>query len=316
MKKLVLAVVLILLLAGCSSVKSIGSKQEDNLSGSVSEADSANPSEVHTEKTEEKAETPSSTVNQPKADKTEKTETPSETVNQPKADKTEKAETPSDTVKQPEADTTEKSEASSEVAASSSEKEEKEDSKKAEDSGERAEQYDAEKAVKMESVDGGIKVVFEELPQTAEDLEALLALYPQSDARNTGAFFIASLVRYVDSSDDGLAMIDLLRGVRPMNDMDKNFLKDRLRDKTYLPGAYFEGAKPENDYTPDDPWTLMVYDDPMQAEEGYLYIQVATTGADSRRRITLREKDGQYYLWEYSNVLTGIRLPASEDPWL
>ena len=28
------------------------------------------------------------------------------------------------------------------------------------------------------------------------------------------------------------------------------------------------------------------------SEEGYLYIQVATTGADSRRRITLREKDG------------------------
>ena len=53
----------------------------------------------------------------------------------------------------------------------------------------------------------------------------------------------------------------------------------------------------------------------MEAEEGYRYIQVATTGADSRRRITLREKDGQYYLWEYSNVLTGIRLPASLDPW-
>ena len=100
-------------------------------------------------------------------------------------------------------------------------------------------------------------------------------------------------------------MIDLLRGPRPMNDMDKDFLKDRLREKTYLPRAYFEGAAPDNDYTPDIPLTLMVYDDPMKAEEGYLYIQVATTGADSRR----------YYLWEYSNVLTGIRLPASQDPW-
>ena len=59
----------------------------------------------------------------------------------------------------------------------------------------------------------------------------------------------------------------------------------------------------------------MVYDDSMEAEEGFRYIQVTTTCADSRRRITLREKDGQYYLWEYSNVLTGIRLPASLDPW-
>ena len=137
-----------------------------------------------------------------------------------------------------------------------------------------------------------------------------------SSSSETGAFFIASLVRYLDSTDDGHEMIDLLRGPRPMNDMDKDFLKDRLREKSYLPGAYFEGATPENDYTPDTPWSLLVYDDPMNAEEGYLYIQVATTGADSRRRITLREKDGQYYLWEYSNVLTGIRLPASQDPWL
>ena len=176
--------------------------------------------------------------------------------------------------------------------------------------------YDASEAVTVESVDGGIKVTFEQMPQTARDLQALLEVYPQTDARNAGAFFIASLVRYVDSADDGLAMIDLLRGPRPMNDMDKDFLKDRLREKSYLPGAYFEGATPENDYTPDTPWTLLVYDDPMNAEEGYLYIQVETTGADSRRRITLREKDGRYYLWEYSNVLTGIRLPASQDPWL
>lgn len=199
---------------------------------------------------------------------------------------------------------------------SSSEMGEEEESEKVENSGSQKEVYDAEKAVKVEPVDGGIKVIFEQLPQTTEDLEAALELYPQSDARHTAAFFIASLVRYVDSSDDGLAMIDVLRGPRPMNDMDKNFLKDRLRDKTYLPGAYFEGATPENDYIPDTPWILMVYDDTMEAEEGYQYIQVATTGADSRRRITLREKAGQYYLWEYSNVLTGIRIPASQDPWL
>lgn len=78
--------------------------------------------------------------------------------------------------------------------------------------------YDASEAVTVESVDGGIKVTFEQMPQTARDLQALLEVYPQTDARNAGAFFIASLVRYVDSADDGLAMIDLLRGPRPMND--------------------------------------------------------------------------------------------------
>ena len=98
---------------------------------------------------------------------------------------------------------------------------------------------------------GGIQVVFDALPQTAGDIEALLEYYPLSDPRHTGAFFITSLVRYVDSADDGLAMIDVLRGPQPMNGMEQDFIKDRLRDKTYLPGAYFEGAAPENDYTPD-----------------------------------------------------------------
>ena len=88
--------------------------------------------------------------------------------------------------------------------------------------------YDASEAVTVESVDGGIKVTFEQMPQTARDLQALLEVYPQTDARNAGAFFIASLVRYVDSADDGLAMIDLLRGPRPMNDMDKMCIRDRL----------------------------------------------------------------------------------------
>ena len=205
--------------------------------------------------------------------------------------------------------------ASGESASSSAPEDETVSSEETEEPAGQPDPFDAAEAVTVEAADGGIRVTFEQLPKTAQDLEALLALYPQSDARHAGAFFLASLVRYVDSAEDGLAMIDLLRGPRPMNDMDKDFVKDRLRDKTYLPRAYFEGAKPDNDYTPDIPLTLMVYDDPMKAEEGYLYIQVATTGADSRRRITLREKDGQYYLWEYSNVLTGIRLPASQDPW-
>lgn len=276
MKKLVAAIMLLLLLTGCGVVKLAELKKEtSSLPNAASEPASISQPETGEP---EKADPPLSTPETPPASN------PSPVSSEPSS--------------QP-ATETEKAEQTEKVEVSSGEQE----------------AYDAAQAVKVELVDGGIQMTFEQLPQTAEDLQALLSIYPQSDARNTGAFFIASLVRYVDSADDGLAMIDLLRGPRPMNDMDKNFLKDRLREKAYLPGAYFGGATPENDYTPDTPWTLLVYDDSMEAEEGYLYIQVETTGADSRRRITLREKDGQYYLWEYSNVLTGIRLPASQDPW-
>lgn len=274
MRKFALAVMLTLLLAGCSAAKLIPGPDEENSSPPAN------------------ASVPAS-VSQPESALPEK----SESAPPEKAESAPAESAPPETAAVPSA-------SQAETACAGTD-----------ESFGQPDPFDAAQAVTVEVADGGIRVTFEQLPETAQDLEALLALYPPSDARHTGAFFIASLVRYVNSADDGLAMIDLLRGPRPMNDMDKDFVKDRLRDKTYLPRAYFEGAKPDNDYTPDTPLTLLVYDDPMKAEEGYLYIQVATTGADSRRRITLREKDGQYYLWEYSNVLTGIRLPASQDPW-
>ena len=280
MKKFVLAFMLLLLLAGCDAAKLTGAKQEES---SLSDTSSV-PASISQPESSQAGAGASSNIPAESSDPAS---------SEPYAPATSEAPV----------------QASSESSASSS-------SETVEGPGGGEEEYDASEAVQVESVDGGIKVTFKQMPQTARDLQALLEVYPQSDARNAGAFFIASLVRYLDSTDDGHEMIDLLRGPRPMNDMDKDFLKDRLREKSYLPGAYFEGATPENDYTPDTPWTLLVYDDPMNAEEGYLYIQVETTGADSRRRITLREKDGQYYLWEYSNVLTGIRLPASQDPWL
>lgn len=277
MKKMLHTVLLLLLLTGCGVPNLMVGKQEGD----------------------DPPEEPSVSVIAPEDETPEKPEADRPEVSKPEIGKPEKPDAPAEpsSPAAPEADG------------------EKPSGEKEAGGSQQQETFDAARAVTVEAVDGGIQVVFDALPQTAEDIEALLEYYSLSDPRHAGAFFIASLVRYVDSADDGLAMIDVLRGPRPMNGMEQDFIKDRLRDKTYLSGAYFEGAAPENDYTPNTPWTLIVYDDTMEAEEGYHYIQVATTGADSRQRITLREKDGQYYLREYSNVLTGIRLPASLDPW-
>ncbi|MDL2234319.1 hypothetical protein LJC63_12195, partial [Ruminococcaceae bacterium OttesenSCG-928-L11] len=74
-------------------------------------------------------------------------------------------------------------------------------------------------------VSGGLQYTFSTLPQTAQQLEKIL---DQSDARHTAALFIAALVRYVDAPEDGIAMINLLRGPQPMSDGDIKFLKERL----------------------------------------------------------------------------------------
>ncbi|MBR5306511.1 MAG: hypothetical protein IKU47_06290 [Oscillospiraceae bacterium] len=170
--------------------------------------------------------------------------------------------------------------------------------------------------VSKEETADGVKYVFNALPQNADDINALLEVYPQSDKHNTAALFMASLVRYIENTDDGLAMIDALKGPQPLSDSDKAFIKERFSDKKYLPKAYFEGAVPENNYEPENPWTIIIYDDPVEAPEGYSYVNVKTSGADNPRRICMRIKDDNHYLWEYNGVFLSIRLPAEEDPWL
>ena len=52
-------------------------------------------------------------------------------------------------------------------------------------------------------------------------------------------------------------------------------------------------------------------------EPGYLRVFLKTAGADSPRPMKLRQKasTGEWFLWEYSSILSGIRIPAAEDPW-
>lgn len=105
----------------------------------------------------------------------------------------------------------------------------------------------------------------------------------------------------------------------PHAPMDSQFLQDRLRGKAYLPFAYYEGASPRNNYQPGIPYVLSIQEDPrpQDIEPGYLRLFLKTAGADSPRPIKLRKKEstGEWFLWEYSSILSGIRMPASEDPW-
>ena len=138
-----------------------------------------------------------------------------------------------------------------------------------------------------------------------------------SRPETTCALFLAALRLFVQDKEAGTAAMNALRGPRPMSGYDIQFLGDRLRGKPYLPLAYFDGAAPENGYTPSEPYSLQVLPDPrpQDVEPGYLRVFLKTAGADSPRPIKLRRKGSNWYLWEYSSVLSGIRIPAAEDPW-
>ncbi len=157
---------------------------------------------------------------------------------------------------------------------------------------------------------------FTALPETLSQMKAL----PEAaltDPFQTAALTVCALCAYAADKDVGTEMLNWLRGPRPLSPMEISFLNDRFRDgKTYVPFSYFKGATPENDYTPDVPFTLTVesnlYSD---ANEGYKKLFVRSGGADHPREVILRRKgDGTWWLWDQM-LLVGIREPKSADPW-
>ena len=163
-----------------------------------------------------------------------------------------------------------------------------------------------------------LSVTFERLPETFKEMLAM----PEASLEkpeDTVALTVAALAVCGRNPEEGFRMLDYLRGPRPLSNAEKQFIKERFSygDCRRVPRSYFRGAAPENDYQPEEPYTLEVRDSSSQiAEEGFFKYDLISGGADSARPVMLRYKPsaGKYYLWE-EHLLVQIRTPVSEDPW-
>ena len=160
------------------------------------------------------------------------------------------------------------------------------------------------------------RVVFNSLPETYEQFISL----PQASLSTpfqTAAMTVLAFCFYPKDRELCYRMIDFLRGPRPMNGSDKQFIADRFRDKDYVPRSYFAGATPSNDYQPVAPYTVELRENQYTySVDGMAKLFIPSGGADDPRPIQLRKaKYGKWYLWEYSSILLGIRQPESSNPW-
>lgn len=160
-----------------------------------------------------------------------------------------------------------------------------------------------------------VEVVFPALPDNLEQFKAL----PQAslaDPFDTAALTVLALCFYPQDKEACYAMLDFLRGPRPLSPFDRQFIRDRFMDADYVPRSYFRGATPQNDYLPSEPYTIAVSENPYSYnEQNYARLFLKSGGADSMREIKLRlAKDGKWYLWEQM-LLSGIRAPESSNPW-
>ena len=157
---------------------------------------------------------------------------------------------------------------------------------------------------------------FSKLPESLAQLQAL----PESSLDSpfkTAALTVLALCVYGADKAIGIEMLNFLRGPRPLSPHEISFLDDRFRDGNwYVPFSYFNGATPDNDYTPSTPFTLEIESNATSAvNEGYMKLILKSGGADNPRNLTLRMKgDGRWFLWEQF-LIVGIRIPKSQDPW-
>ena len=164
--------------------------------------------------------------------------------------------------------------------------------------------------------EGTFTFVFNALPESVDELRALPEASLDTPYK-TAALTVCALCAYAAAPEIGKEMLNFLKGPAPLSGYEISFLNDRFRDGKHVPFSYFEGARPENDYTPSVPFTLKIFSNPYSFQnEGWATLHLNSGGADSPRQIKLRLKpsEGKWYLSEQM-ILVGIRTPKSNDPW-
>ena len=157
---------------------------------------------------------------------------------------------------------------------------------------------------------------FAELPKNLEELQALPCAALDS-AFKTAALCIAVLCNYEKDANGTWEMLDFLKGPENVSEAEKSFIKDRPKGKQYKTFSFFKGATPDNGYTPANPYTITVSENPYSFdEENWATLYVTSGGADAPRPIKLRRKPSTNQ-WFINDIqcLADIRIPTEQDKW-
>ena len=163
---------------------------------------------------------------------------------------------------------------------------------------------------------GTFTFTFQRLPESLDELKALPEASLDTPYK-TAALTVLALCAYAAAPDIGKDMLNFLKGPAPLSGYEISFINDRFRDSKLVPFSYFAGAKPENNYTPAEPFTLTIFSNPYSfPEENRATLHLTSGGADNPRQIKLRRKpsEGKWYL-EEQMILVGIRAAKADDPW-
>ena len=161
---------------------------------------------------------------------------------------------------------------------------------------------------------------FDKLPANVEELKAL----PGGDMKDpyaAVAITVLALNIYYNDKEAGVAAFDYIMGPGALSNLEITRIDTSIKQNgSKVVASYFEGATPENNYTPGSPYTIKVYEysnSKDNYDEGYYKLFVKSSGADSERQVTLRTKKStnEWFAHEFATLYAGIRDAKEEDPW-
>ena len=158
-------------------------------------------------------------------------------------------------------------------------------------------------------------ITFDKLPCNVEELKAL-PIASLNEPEYGAALFVAAMMHYSANKEETFEMLDFLNGPYEVTEYQKQFIADRMADGAHVVRSFFKGTSPDNDYTPTMPYTIETERGFDQEIDGRMRILLTSSGADTKRFITMRHKPStnQWFI-EDQMILGMIRAPKSSDPW-
>lgn len=171
-----------------------------------------------------------------------------------------------------------------------------------------------------------LTIEFLALPKNVEDLK-LIDRSGDNGKFVVVALLLASLKTWKKEDEETCSemMKELLNSPTVPNNYSnftKSFVKDRMlqNDKyDFLADAYFDGANPDNGYTPNNPLSITLREYPYAPQLSTMYgsniyvekIVSDFKGADSERGVSVYKdpKDNKWYIWSdsYKSLLVDIK---------
>ena len=164
---------------------------------------------------------------------------------------------------------------------------------------------------------------YEDIYMSLDTFKSLVNAHRQ-DAYYLAGLTAVALCNFKVDTDRCIAMLNALRNpAEPMTDRDKNTLIERLTGKEYIPFSYFAGAIQFNNFTPREPYSILVKDNQYSFySEGWAELWLHSTGSpiDRQVRLRMRPSTGAWYLTEQMlvqdiTIVEEEKEEETEDPW-